>query len=101
MGSEVRLVEGPLARQVAQAVADIARELEPAALSRGDPATLAEAALFYAYVPEGQYEHTAHRLLERAIELATRVALPPALDGGFLGVAWVIEHLKDAGSGGG
>ncbi len=117
MGSESRpqwrpLLTGPLADQALAAVQDIAQEIEKlvqgkeretraAVLSALSSPSLGEGlsglALFYAYLeqqwPGAGHGQLASDLLDSAIAEMADGVLPPALYGGFAGVAWVLEHL--------
>ncbi len=102
------VLQGELAERVAQAVDDIALDLQEIArkgtgflpehghssLSSGWPGL----ALFFAYLhrlkPEEGYDDLAFDLLERALEGIQAVGTFPGLYSGFPGVAWVLEHLQ-------
>ena len=90
------LLEGDLAARARDAVRAIAEDIPRVApTDPGLPSGQAGLAVFYAYLSyadEGS-EDVAQDYLVRAADAIADVPLPPALHGGFSGVAWAVEHL--------
>lgn len=82
---------GPLRRSVDEILAAVATCAAPE-----DPWS----ALLYAYADRAggspRHAETAQAILDRAIASLAEGAHPPALYGGFTGVAWLATHLADA-----
>jgi lantibiotic biosynthesis protein len=91
------LVDGELGGRARAAIAEIASDLDrlPAEPGAVDPA---ERALFFAYAhraaPAAGHGAAAAGWLDRAVDELAAAPLPPALHGGFVGVAWIAEHLE-------
>lgn len=102
-GSWRPLLEGGLAEEAKQAIADIKGALEARALepSRGDPSLAAGdagLALFHSVMAQAQlgevHEQRALECLERAFESIAAPRRGPTLFSGYPGVGWVAEHLR-------
>jgi lantibiotic biosynthesis protein len=101
------ILDGPLAEECWQSVAEIAEALLKPVPPRyegdtGDHPSLASGragqALFYAYRTRGgrteaSDQERAGNLLDSATDALAATPLPPDLYGGFAGVAWTAQHL--------
>src|SRR5437870_4181145 len=97
------VLEGADARRAFEAAVALSRALEarPAAGARGPLAEAhAERALVHGYLdaalPGQGHREAALRALDAAVDAAAGETLPPALFGGFAGVAWIAAHLQQA-----
>lgn len=93
------LLENSDAERAWAAVRAVAESLQ--AQSIDDPALpdgTAGLALFFAYLAsatgEERWSDCAQQFLEHSIDALAERPLPPALHGGFTGIAWTIEHLQ-------
>lgn len=99
------ILEDGLAQRAQETIAAIVEEL-PQDLSGSEPedpnpslaAGDAGLAIFQAYLartrPGSEHERLASEHLARASAALPDVPLPPALHGGFTGVAWTLQHLQ-------
>src|SRR4051812_19803960 len=100
------LLDGRLQAQALETVRKIADALRswppapdhPAAGDPGLGSGAAGLAVFFACLVEGlgepEYEATARRFLERALDLAEEEAMLPSLYQGLAGVGWAAMHLR-------
>src|SRR5712692_5275585 len=93
------ILHGELRERALASVRSIVAALEkPPARSRQPQTHLAEQALLNGYLGFAQWgEHHFDRssqLLEQAIDALPETPLGPTLYGGFVGIAWVVEHLQ-------
>jgi len=93
------ILEGDLRERAlasARAIVDGLEKASPA--SRRPASPFAEQALMHAYLGFAQWgdEHfdRSSQLLEQAIDNLATTPLRPTLYGGFVGIAWVVEHLQ-------
>jgi lantibiotic biosynthesis protein len=97
------VLSGEMAARALETVRAIAAELAELNGSKIDEPSLAGGsaglALLYSYCgqaePGDDDEQIAVECLSRAIEAVGAMDLGPSLYGGFTGVAWVIQHLRD------
>jgi hypothetical protein len=95
------LLAGELAERARLAVEDIAAALadDPVELVHpGFADGAAGRALYYAYLgaawPDRGYAERVERYLTRALESLAEMPMAARLYGGFVGIAWVAEHLR-------
>lgn len=93
------LLEGEKREQALQSVREIVAALDAPGRADRRPATfLAEQALLHAYLGFAEWgnEHfeRSSQLLEQSIDVLGQTALRPCLHGGFVEIAWVVEHLQ-------
>src|SRR5947209_17487844 len=95
-------LQGAGAQLALQAALDLAGALKahPARAGGDQPLgeALAERALFFAALdaalPRREHRLQAEALLDQALDAAAAETLQPALFGGFLGVAFIAQHLQ-------
>jgi len=93
------ILEGDLRERALASARAIVDGLEKASPASRRPAShFAEQALMHAYLGFAQWgdEHfdRSSQLLEQAIDNLATTPLRPTLYGGFVGIAWVVEHLQ-------
>lgn len=100
------LLAGELAERARLAVEDIAVALaaDPVELVHpGFADGAAGRALYYAYLgaawPDSGYAERVDRYMDRALESLAEMPMAARLYGGFVGIAWVAEHLRREFSG--
>ncbi|HEX4494200.1 MAG TPA: lanthionine synthetase C family protein [Thermoanaerobaculia bacterium] len=98
------ILDGALAVRADAAITAVAAAVKGTSLPprhTGAPLAAGEAgiALFYAYLdrarPGAGHGETAEGWLDRAFDVLVSSAQSPSLFGGFTGVAWVAEHLRE------
>jgi lantibiotic modifying enzyme len=95
------ILDGELRERALASVRSIAAslELQPEAKTPRYPMQLAEQALLNAYLGFGDFGDRhfdlSSQLLDRAIDAVAETPMRPSLYGGFVGVAWAIEHLQN------
>jgi hypothetical protein len=90
------LLTGRLAARAGRAILDIAADIPRHTACRPvTPGAEVGPALFFSYLARAGLggDDAAEGYLEQAADSIAAVALPPALHGGYLGVAWAVEHL--------
>jgi len=95
------ILDGELRARALASVRAIAAALEEQPSAEGTarlPMQLAERALLNAYLGFAdlgeRHFDISGQLLERAIDAVAETPMRPSLYGGFVGVAWVLEHLQ-------
>jgi lantibiotic modifying enzyme len=94
------ILDGALRTRALASVQAIAADLEkhPAEGAPWYPMQLAEQALFNAYLGFAdlgeRHFDLSSQFLERAIDAVAETPMRPSLYSGFVGVAWVLEHLQ-------
>src|SRR5260370_21517640 len=94
------ILAGELRARAVGAVRALAAALEeqPAEATARHPMQLAEQALLNAYLGFAdlgeRHFDLSSQFLERAIDAVAETPMRPSLYGGFVGVAWVLEHLQ-------
>ncbi len=95
------ILVGELRERALATAASIAAALEEPvpAETPGYSMHLAEQALLHAYLGFGRlgdrHFDLSSRFLEQSIEAVAESPMQPSLHGGFVGVAWVLEHLQN------
>jgi lantibiotic modifying enzyme len=94
------ILDGELRARALASVRAIAAALEeqPGEATTRQPMQLAEQALLNAYLGFAdlgeRHFDLSSQFLERAIDAVAETPMRPSLYGGFVGVAWVLEHLQ-------